>query len=104
MDLTHNPHLRDIDHALSAEVNASQRQRVALPPFDSLNDGDIVTLRATVKRSTTFPHLCDFELAYYYEDGAQIDVACSATLDADDYRQCAIEVVQYTPNSLGVTS
>lgn len=60
MDLTHNPHLRDIDHALSAEVNASQRQRVALPPFDSLRDGDIVTLHGVIR--STEDALIDIEI------------------------------------------
>lgn len=64
-------------------------EQLNLPPFESLNDGDEITVRGVIRRDRVHPALVDVEFVWNFDE-----CAGSITLLADEYESVALSVTR----------
>lgn len=76
-------------------------EQLNLPPFESLNDGDEILLRVTVREPRKFYGIHTVSLVATDCDGEVMDIT---SLWPDEYLAACVGVTRFTPNPLGVQS
>ena len=64
-----------------------------LPDFNTLQDGDVVLVRLTVKKDDRYPDLRDMQVIMIDDDGCAFE-SVSVTFDFIDYLACAVSVTR----------